>query len=102
MVVTDAVDGLAGLELARTLSVDLVLVDINIPRLNGYEVVTRLKSEERMQDISWLRSPSKDRSRALALGFDGFIVKPTALAGFVELKAFRAGKRETILEIERT
>jgi signal transduction histidine kinase len=103
MSVTDAVDGLAGLELARTLLVDLVLVDINIPRLNGYEVVTRLRAEERLVGVPVIAITAEgDRARSLALGFDGFIVKPIKMASFVDdLEAFVGGKRETIPEEER-
>ena len=47
--VTDAADGLTGIELALAEQPDLILVDINIPGLDGYEVVTRRKPNERFE-----------------------------------------------------
>ena len=43
--VEDAADGLIGVELVGHVRPDIVLVDINIPGLNGYEVVTRLRAD---------------------------------------------------------
>lgn len=94
--VVDCADGLTGLELARTAAPDLVLVDINIPGLDGYEVVSRLKDEPRLAATPVVAITAEgDRDRALALGFDGFLSKPIRLAGFeAELLAFVAGRRE--------
>lgn len=101
--VTDAVDGLTGLELARSDPPDLVLLDINIPALDGYEVVTRLKGDARLERIPVVAITAEgDRARALSLGFDGFIMKPIRMANFVkDVQAFLAGKRETVPESER-
>lgn len=101
--VTDAVDGLIGVELALSERPDLLLVDINIPGLDGYEVVTRLTGEPSLANTPVVAITAEgDRSRALALGFDGFIVKPIRMATFVhQLEAFRDGKRESVSEAER-
>ncbi|MCB9542387.1 MAG: hybrid sensor histidine kinase/response regulator [bacterium] len=102
--VTDAADGLTGIELACTTQPDLILIDINIPHLNGYEVVTRLRSEPHLADTPIVAITAEgDRTRALALGFDGFIVKPIRIVGFAdELQAFLAGRRESVDEAEKT
>ncbi|MGK0359666.1 MAG: signal transduction histidine kinase [Bradymonadia bacterium] len=102
--VTDAVDGLTGIELALSEDPDLLLVDINIPGLNGYEVVTRLKGEPAMANTPVVAITAEgDRDRALALGFDGFIVKPIRMATFGhQIEAFRDGRREILPEGERT
>ncbi len=101
--VIDAEDGLTGLELARRSRVDLILLDINIPGLDGYEVVTRLKGEPRLASIPVVAITAEgDRERALALGFDGFIMKPIKIARFVrDLRAFIGGKRERGEEADR-
>lgn len=94
--VVDCADGLTGLELARSAAPDLVLLDINIPGLDGYEVVSRLKDETRLATIPVVAITAEgDRDRALALGFDGFLSKPIRMATFEkELLAFAAGHRE--------
>ena len=92
--VTDAADGLTGVELARTTSPDLILVDINIPGLDGYQVVTRLRGEPRLAKTPIVAITAEgDRGRALSLGFDGFISKPIKMASFVnQLRGFLAGQ----------
>lgn len=102
--VTDAADGLTGIELALSQPPDLLLVDINIPGLNGYEVVSRLKGEPALAERPVVAITAEgDRSRALALGFDGFIVKPIRMATFArQIEAFNDGRREHLPEGERT
>ncbi|MCA9572493.1 MAG: hybrid sensor histidine kinase/response regulator, partial [Myxococcales bacterium] len=102
--VTDAADGLTGIELALAEQPDLILVDINIPGLDGYEVVTRLKGHPGLGVVPVVAITAEgDRSRALALGFDGFIVKPIRMVGFVDqLEAFRDGRKELVSDSERT
>jgi signal transduction histidine kinase len=101
--VVDAGDGLIGLELARKTDPALILVDINIPGLDGYEVVSRLKGDSAFNRVPVVAITAEgDRDRALALGFDGFIAKPIRLATFVgELQAFLGGKREAVAEDQR-
>lgn len=101
--VTDAGDGLSGIELACGTRPDLILIDINIPHLNGYEVVTRLRDEPHLVDTPIVAITAEgDRTRALALGFDGFIVKPIKIATFArDLQGFLSGHRESVTEAER-
>lgn len=101
--VVDAPDGLTGLELARTVDPDLILLDINIPSLDGYEVVTRLKGDGATAATPVVAITAEgDRDRSLALGFDGFIMKPIRMASFVvDVQAFLEGKRETVAESKR-
>ncbi len=101
--VVDAVDGLTGLEMARTLAPDLILLDINIPSLDGYEVVTRLKADPELARTPVVAITAEgDRERSLALGFDGFITKPIRMATFVKaIRDFLGGKRESADEAQR-
>ncbi len=48
--VIDAVDGVTGIDLATSVSPDLVLVDINLPGLDGYEVVTKLRGQPALSE----------------------------------------------------
>ncbi|MSP72185.1 MAG: hybrid sensor histidine kinase/response regulator [Myxococcales bacterium] len=96
--VIDAHDGLMGISLAQSVEPDLILVDINIPGLDGYEVAVKLKGIARLDDVPLVAVTAEgDRDRALALGFDGFITKPIQTATFAAtLRAFTAGRRDPI------
>jgi signal transduction histidine kinase len=98
--VDDAADGLVGVELVQHTRPDLVLVDINIPGLNGYEVVTRLRADDSLASTPIVAITAEgDREHALALGFDGFIPKPIRTAHFAnQLQAFVDGHRELVAE----
>jgi two-component system, cell cycle response regulator DivK len=72
-------DGLAALDAARNLP-DLILLDISIPFLSGFEVAARLKAAEETRRIPIIALTahvfSSDKSRAATAGFDGFLAKP--------------------------
>ncbi len=73
-------DGTEGLTIARELTPQLVLVDLNIPGLDGFEVTTRLSSLSHLQQVPIValtadNSPDA-RERALVAGCDGFLLKP--------------------------
>jgi signal transduction histidine kinase len=99
--VIEADNGLSGLEVARRHRPDLVLLDVNIPSMNGYAVSTRLKSLPETRDIPVIALTANvmegDRSRALAAGCDGYIAKPIdidLLPG--QVASFLKGKRESV------
>jgi signal transduction histidine kinase len=101
--VVDTTDGLSGVQLAATAQPELVLVDINLPGLDGYEVVTKLRGMPALENVPIVAVTAEgDRDRALALGFDGFIAKPIQVGTFeAELRAFLTGRRERIAEGDR-
>lgn len=78
--VIDAVNALEGIEKAKSLQPDLILMDINLPDLDGFSAVTRLRSFEHLSDVPILaltaRNVSDDRKRAKAMGCDGYLNKP--------------------------
>lgn len=97
--VTLAEDGLTGLELARKVRPTLVLTDIGVGWMSGYEVATKLKEqpETRHTPVIALTAATlaTDRERALAAGCDGFISKPIDIDALPKLvKKFLAGARE--------
>jgi len=78
--VHEAADGLAGVESALALAPDLVLVDIGLPSLDGYEVARRLRRHPvgqrlRLVALTGYGLP-EDRQRAMEAGFDRHMVKP--------------------------
>jgi signal transduction histidine kinase/response regulator RpfG family c-di-GMP phosphodiesterase len=76
-----ALDGATGIELARVEDPDVILLDIVMPGLDGFEVCHRLKAHPRMKDIpvvflTALGTDRESRVRALDLGAEGFLSKP--------------------------
>ena len=88
-----ASDGQEGLEAAERESPDLIICDVELPRINGLEVATRLKSDLTLRWIPLVAVTAfamvGDRDRMLAAGFDGYIPKPIAPEKFVgQIEAF--------------
>ena len=75
-----AADGLEALEILEQRPVDLVLMDIEMPRLDGVETTRRLRRSERFASLPILaltaRVGSDERHACFAAGFDGFLAKP--------------------------
>ncbi len=96
--VAEAADGLEGVRMARADPPDLVLVDLNIPGLNGYEVALRLRGEPSLSDVPIVAITAEgDRSTSLAVGCDGFVQKPINARTFAgTLSGFLRGRREAM------
>lgn len=82
--VVEAVDGQAAVSRARESVPDLVLVDIQMPRLDGYGVLRELRGDPRFNGVRVVAltafAMQGDRERALDAGFDGYITKPVEIA----------------------
>jgi signal transduction histidine kinase len=93
--VVDAADGVEGVRLALAERPDLVLVDINLPGLDGYEVTLRLRTEAALARVPIIAITAEgDRETSLAVGCDGFLQKPIDARKFAAevgryLKGFR-------------
>src|SRR5258708_23126465 len=75
--VIDATDGLEGVRFALTLRPDLVLVDLNVPGLDGYEVTLRLRSETSLNGVPIVAITAEgDRDTSFPVRCDGVIPKP--------------------------
>lgn len=78
-------DGEAGLDLLRACALppDLVLLDINLPGISGFEVLAELKRDPRLRCVPVVMLTSSDLpddvARSYALGASGFICKPSYL-----------------------
>src|SRR5258706_15455578 len=94
--VVDAEDGLEGVRFALAQRPDLVLVDLNIPGLDGYEVTLRLRSEASLSGVPIVAITAEgDRDTSFAVGCDGFIEKPIDARRFAaQVRAFLSGRRE--------
>ncbi len=78
--VLQACDGEEGLRLARDEKPDLVMLDVTMPVMDGFEVLTRLKGESTTRDVPVLmltgRDAPEDVQRARDLGAGDYFVKP--------------------------
>jgi CheY-like chemotaxis protein len=88
-----AADGAEGIECARRTNPDLIVCDMRLPRLDGYEVAQRLKNDPVLRAVPLVAVTSyamvEDRDMAMASGFDGYLTKPIMPMTFVEeLEAF--------------
>ncbi len=79
--VHDAPDGVAGLELILSTDADLVLLDIMMPKMDGLEVLSRVRRAKPAQPVIFLtaRGEEYDRVKGLKLGADDYIVKPFSI-----------------------
>lgn len=75
-----AKNGEAGLECLTQIKPDLILCDINMPVMDGYEVLERLKSQESLATIPFIfltaKASNDDMRRGMELGADDYIFKP--------------------------
>ena len=94
-----AVDGASGVEMARTNTPDLVLMDMSLPVLDGWEATRRLKADAATQHIPIIaltaHAMSSDRGKALEAGCDDYDTKPIELPrllGKIEALLSRRGR----------
>lgn len=83
-----AKDGQAGIDAAERDRPDLILLDIQLPIMNGYEVARALRRNPELRDIPIVALTSYampgDRAKALEAGCDGYIEKPIDPSTFAE------------------
>ncbi len=75
-----AADGVAALERAAETRPDLILMDLSLPRMDGWEATRRLKADRTLSHIPVIvlsaHAMSGDEERARACGCDDFLTKP--------------------------
>ena len=105
MDVVEASDGETGLETARAEKPDVVLLDVMMPGMDGWQVAERLVDDAETTEIPLVfltaRAELRDRARGLELGGVDYITKPfnpTELAKVVEglLERVRRGERDAL------
>jgi CheY-like chemotaxis protein/anti-sigma regulatory factor (Ser/Thr protein kinase) len=87
--VRTAHDGVEALDLAKTFDPDIVLLDLGMPKMDGYEVARRLRVQPGSRRVTLIAltgwGQQQDRDRTTDAGFDAHLVKPVA-----ETQLFRA------------
>ncbi len=81
-VVDVASDGLEGLHLAREVDFDLIILDVMLPAMDGWEVLARLRQSGKRTLVLFLtaRDAVHERVRGFELGADDYLVKPFAFS----------------------
>jgi two-component system copper resistance phosphate regulon response regulator CusR len=81
-VVDVAADGLSGLHLARELRFELIILDVMLPGLDGWQLLSRLRQESNRTLVLLLtaRDAVNERVRGFELGADDYLVKPFAFS----------------------
>ena len=93
--VTVAADGETGLHLAKTTNPDLLILDIMMPQLNGFEVITELRRGGDNVPVIVLsaRNDPRDKVRGLDLGADDYVAKPFDLGELLARVRRHLGRR---------
>ena len=65
-----AVDGESGLEMAKKLSPDLIFLDLMLPGIDGYEVCTLLKADEKLKELPVVMLTGKDEMESVWIGME--------------------------------
>jgi DNA-binding response OmpR family regulator len=106
--VAQAFDGEEGYQMARTQQPNLIICDIEMPKMNGYETCAALKNDpltaEATLIMSSTLSSAADQRKGFEVGVDAFIGKPVHVEGLIEkvtamLERFR-GARESIVILQ--
>jgi len=73
-------DGTEGLDALEKCAPDLILMDMQLPKVDGYEATRRIKADERFKQIPVVavtaHSMRRDRDKAMAAGCDVYVTKP--------------------------
>jgi diguanylate cyclase (GGDEF)-like protein len=96
-----AARGLEGIRMATRELPDLILIDINLPDMNGFEVTSLLRAIKSLENVPIVAisvdTGDESRERMISAGCDGFISKPIKISEFlVEIEEYLKGRKEVI------
>lgn len=97
--VIEARDGEEGVARARADKPDLILMDVSLPKMDGWEATRRIKADEDTRDIPIIavtaHALDDDREKAREVGCDGYLAKPVAPRRVVEeVERFIGGPKD--------
>lgn len=85
----EAADGIAGMQIAMQDHPDLILMDMSLPELDGFEATRRLKADPRTRHTPIVavtaHARPADEQRALEAGCDAYLSKPYSLREFLDI-----------------
>ena len=86
--VSSAYNGLEAIEMARSESPDLILMDLRMPVLDGFDAIERLKFDPATKDIPIIavtaQAMEEDRVRSARAGANGYVTKPIDIEAFTK------------------
>ena len=95
-----AKNGLEGIESAEQQSPDLIICDIMMPELDGYEVAKRIRRNDKMAMIPFIflsaKSSNHDFRKGLGLGADDYLIKPFSNQELIDTVAMRLERVKSI------
>jgi CheY-like chemotaxis protein len=87
--VVEAIDGLAGLDMIRSLKPPMVLLDIDLPKMDGIEVVQLVKADPTLRTIPVIALTASamqgDKERFLAAGCNDYLSKPIQVQQLIQI-----------------
>lgn len=102
--VLQAEDGIQGVEVAQTEQPDLIITDINMPRMSGFELLTRLRADDLVRATPIIVITAKvDRAatrQGMELGADDFITKPFTEDEVIHSIRARLERKELLDELD--
>ena len=85
----EASNGLDGLQMIREQAPDLVLCDVIMPRMNGYDVLRAFSDDSSMNTIPFIimtaKSAEADINKLLELGASAYLIKPVTIKNLLEM-----------------
>jgi len=94
-----AVNGREAIEKATSNKPDLILMDLSLPEIDGYEATTRLKGDDETKNIPIIvltaHALKSDRERAFSIGCDDYDVKPINFSRLLDKIEKQLGKVQT-------
>lgn len=96
--VKTAQNGLEGMEVLKSYAPTLILLDLSMPKMDGWQMHRLLRDDPRMRGVPIValtaHAMAGDKQRALEAGFDGYLTKPISIGTFLkELKEAAAGQQ---------
>jgi DNA-binding response OmpR family regulator len=99
--VLEAENGMKGLELAKRELPDLMLVDLTLPKLEGWEMIRQIKAEPETSDIPVIvvsaRRPQDEEQEARSLKIDHYVSKPFNPEHLMDLVDHTVRRKPTVL-----
>lgn len=87
--VVEAVDGEDGVEKARQERPDIILMDLSLPKMDGWEATKRIKADDELKHIPVIaitaHAMSGDEENALEHGCDGYLAKPCTPGSVIDI-----------------
>lgn len=84
-----AVNGRDGVDAARAQKPDLILMDLGMPEMDGWNATRKLKTNEETKSIPLYvltaHTLPEERKRAILAGCDGYVAKPIHMKGFLDV-----------------